>query len=244
MRAGNADCALTFIPFMEMCLLPPGSDGVVPPPPPPGTNDAMTGFLALYDTCEDMNTAAPAEVESLIHDVNEMVDNEYCVIDTSAIVSADITCDRSSPLLSQSSLMFLGLRTDLHSCCRRWDNSRPIGQHQDVVCIDDDIFVQQVFANDGITCADAAATGLCSTLEASGIADRCCISCGDEHRRAEELFPAEFQAWGGVRACPIDQLMSRAQHTSQTCCQDSGCAGGIPRSCSFNCASIILAWKL
>jgi hypothetical protein len=112
--AGNADCALTFIPFMETCML---QDGVVPPPPPPGVDDAMAGFLTLYNTCQNMNSAAPAEVASLIHDVNEvstdaratmliimhgsdivvasavvqMVDNDHCIIDTSGIVSADIT---------------------------------------------------------------------------------------------------------------------------------------------------------
>lgn len=92
-------------------------DGVVPPPPPPGVDDAMAGFLTLYSTCQNMNSAAPAEVASLIHDVNEvspdaratvliimrgsdidvasavvqMVDNDHCIIDTSGIVSADIT---------------------------------------------------------------------------------------------------------------------------------------------------------
>ena len=50
---------------------------------------------------------------------------------------------------------------------------------QDVGCVDDDVFVQQAFGNDGVTCAAAAATGLCPTLEMSGIADRCCISCSD-----------------------------------------------------------------
>ena len=106
---------------------------------------------------------------------------------------------------------------------------------QDVVCVDDDVFVQQAFGNDGVTCAAAAATGLCPTLEVSGIADRCCISCSDGHRRAEELFPADFQSWDRVHTCPIDQLSLRARHASQTCCQGDACAGGIPHQCSFNC---------
>eukprot|EP01045_Picozoa_sp_COSAG04_P002070 COSAG04_NODE_73_length_29016_cov_7.345472_4_plen_96_part_00 len=86
--AGNADCALTFIPFMETCVLPAGTNGVLPPPPPPGSADAdLAPFYALYQTCRAMNSNAPAEVASLINDVNEMVDSEHCIIDTASIVS-------------------------------------------------------------------------------------------------------------------------------------------------------------
>ena len=56
--------ALTFIPFMERCILPPGSNGVVPPPPPPGGDASLAAFYTLYTTCTQMNTNAPAEVAS------------------------------------------------------------------------------------------------------------------------------------------------------------------------------------
>ena len=93
---GNADCALTFIPFMEQCVLPPDANGVLPPPPPPGTVDELGPFFALYNTCRAMNANAPAEVASLINDVGEMVDSSHCVIDTSSIVS--VSTSRSASL--------------------------------------------------------------------------------------------------------------------------------------------------
>ena len=86
-RPGNADCALTFIPFMEQCVLPPDANGVLPPQPPPGNVDELGPFFALYNTCRGMNANAPAEVASLINDVGEMVDSSHCVIDTSSIIS-------------------------------------------------------------------------------------------------------------------------------------------------------------
>ena len=200
---------------MERCILPPGSNGILPPPPPPGTDDSLTAFYLLYTTCTRMNTNAPAEVASLIADVNEMADSDHCRIDTSGIVSAEMT----------------------------FDNSRPVGEresHPDVVCIDDDVFVQQAFGNDGATCAGAAASGLCPTLEASGIASRCCISCSDDdgHRRAEELFPLVYQDWIKVPTCPINQLTARSELVSRTCCAGSTCIGNIPQQCTFNCTRV------
>jgi len=184
-------------------------NGVVPPPPPPGVDDPIAPFLGLYATCRAMNSNAPSEVTSLIGDVNEMVENDHCEIDTSEIVSADIT----------------------------WDNSRPQDQresHADVVCVDDDVFIQQAVGNDGVTCATAAASGLCPTLEASGIASRCCISC-QGHRRAEELFPSGYQSWYRANSCPLNRLADRSDLVSRTCCADRACAGGIPQSCTFEC---------
>ena len=49
------------------------------------------------------NSWAPAEVASLINDVNEMADSDHCRIDTSDIVSADITWDNSRPVHERES---------------------------------------------------------------------------------------------------------------------------------------------
>ena len=122
-----------------------------------------------------------------------------------------------------------------------WDNSRPSGEREarpDVVCVDDDVFVQQALSNDGLSCVTLAASGFCPTLEASGIKDRCCISCGDGHRRAEELYPSAIQSWTSVQACPISQLVPRMNLVSRTCCADAACAGGIPQQCTFNCTRV------
>jgi len=55
---GNADCALTFIPFMEQCILPPDANGVLPPPPPPGTVDELGPFMTLNSMCAQNPEAA------------------------------------------------------------------------------------------------------------------------------------------------------------------------------------------
>ena len=177
----------------------------------------MAAFYTLYTTCTQMNTNAPSEVVSLINDVNEMVDSDHCRIDTSGIVSADIT----------------------------WDNSRPVHEretHPGVVCVDDDVFVRQAFGNEGASCSGAAASGLCPTLEASGIASRCCVSCGDGHRRAEELFPVVYQSWINVPTCPIERLRERSELVSRTCCIDGQCSSDIPQQCTFNCTRVFTSF--
>eukprot|EP01045_Picozoa_sp_COSAG04_P002069 COSAG04_NODE_73_length_29016_cov_7.345472_3_plen_576_part_00 len=112
--------------------------------------------------------------------------------------------------------------------------------HKDVACVDDDVFVQQALSNDALTCVGLAASGFCATLAASGIEDRCCISCKTEegHRRAEELYPLVFQTWATVQTCPITQLIPRANLVSRTCCADEVCTEGIPEQCTFNCTRV------
>ena len=137
----NAPCATTFIPFAEQCL---GFGGASPPPP----SADMDSFFNLYSTCANMNTDNPAEVALLLADVNVLVDDDHCIIDTSGIVSASITAA----------------------------NSRPLAVRENTgggnTCMDDDAFVASAFANPGLTCASASAQGMCPVLEASGIQNR------------------------------------------------------------------------
>ena len=52
---------------------------------------AVDGLLlrtcAADTTCAGMNQHSPEEVAALLGDVNELVDNDHCRIDTSQIVS-------------------------------------------------------------------------------------------------------------------------------------------------------------
>ena len=58
----------------------------------------MDGFLNLYNTCAGMNSNSPREVAALLGDVNELVDNDHCIIETSNIHSASITASNSRPI--------------------------------------------------------------------------------------------------------------------------------------------------
>ena len=142
MRRCNAQCAVSFIPFAETCL------GLGPSPPPAPPDSQVQGFVNLYGTCSEMNANSPREVATLLGNVNELVDNDHCIIDTSGIHSASITAENSRPI-------------DVRE------------QHAGgASCVDDDVFVASAFANPDLTCAQVAAQGLCSMLEESGIQNR------------------------------------------------------------------------
>ena len=142
MRRCNAQCAVSFIPFAETCL---GLGPSLPPAPP---DSQVQGFVNLYGTCSGMNDDSPREVATLLGNVNELVDNDHCIIDTSGIHSASITAENSRPI-------------DVRE------------QHAGgASCVDDDVFVARAFENPALTCAEVAAQGLCSMLEESGIQNR------------------------------------------------------------------------
>ena len=56
-------------------------------------------------------------------------------------------------------------------------NSRPlddrVNNNEQSQCFDDDSFIQTAFGNPDLTCEAVASQGLCSTLAASGIDNRC-----------------------------------------------------------------------
>ena len=133
---------MSFIPFAETCL---GVGGDAPPPPP---SPQMDGFLNLYDTCASMNSNSPREVAALLGDVNELVDNDHCIIETSNIHSASITASNSRPI----------------------DIREQNGGGN--TCIDDDAFIQSAFSNPDLGCAQVAGQGLCPMLADSGIENR------------------------------------------------------------------------
>ena len=100
----NAVCATAFIPFAEQCL--GFGEGGSPPPPSPQVAAFRTlceyspgGPLRARDagsdvaaasadgTCAAMNENSPQEVAALLGDVNELVDNDHCHVNTSHIVS-------------------------------------------------------------------------------------------------------------------------------------------------------------
>ena len=108
----------------------------------------MDGFLNLYNTCAGMNSNSPREVAALLGDVNELVDNDHCIIETSNIHSASITASNSRPI----------------------DIREQNGGGN--TCIDDDAFIQSAFANPDLGCGQVAGQGLCPMLADSGIENR------------------------------------------------------------------------
>ena len=59
-------------------------------------------------------------------------------------------------------------------------NSRPlddrVNHNEQAQCFDDDSFIQTAFGNPDLTCAALSEQGLCSTLVASGIDNRCKVA--------------------------------------------------------------------
>ena len=147
-------------------------------------------------------------------------------------------------------------------------NSRPlddrVNYNEQSQCFDDDSFIQTAFGNPDLTCEAVASQGLCSTLAASGIDNRCCHSC-EHHRRnmrddSEEivhhvfilleefkrrrmqdshgfLFPDAVAVIVGQPTCPLASFADRVNTASAICCAESECPGDrVPERCSFDCA--------
>jgi hypothetical protein len=72
----NAECAMEFGPFWERCMLGSGI----------GNAADMQGFSALYDTCKALPLG---EARVLIHTVDELVNDPWCSINTTGIISID-----------------------------------------------------------------------------------------------------------------------------------------------------------
>jgi hypothetical protein len=72
----NAECALEFGPFWERCMLGSGI----------GNAADMQAFSALYDTCKALPLG---EARVLIHTVDELVNDPWCSINTTGIISID-----------------------------------------------------------------------------------------------------------------------------------------------------------
>ena len=70
----DAECAIEFGPYWETCMLQSGLGG---------TGD-MEGFAGLYDTCKNL---PPGENAVLMHTVNDMINDPWCRINTTGIIS-------------------------------------------------------------------------------------------------------------------------------------------------------------
>ena len=70
----DAECAIEFGPYWESCMLQSGLGG---------TED-MEGFAALYDTCKNL---PPGENAVLMHTVNDIINDPWCRINTTGIIS-------------------------------------------------------------------------------------------------------------------------------------------------------------
>ena len=70
----DAECAIEFGPYWETCMLQSGLGG---------TGD-MEGFATLYDTCKNL---PPDENAVLMHTVNDIINDPWCRINTTGIIS-------------------------------------------------------------------------------------------------------------------------------------------------------------
>jgi hypothetical protein len=72
----DAECAIEFVPFWETCMLSSGM-----------SNSAdLSSFASLYDTCQAL---PPAEGRLLMREVNNLINDPWCEINTTGIISID-----------------------------------------------------------------------------------------------------------------------------------------------------------
>jgi hypothetical protein len=70
----DAECAIEFVPFWETCMLSSGM----------GNSADLASFASLYDTCQ---TLPPAEGMLLMREVNNLINDPWCDINTTSIIS-------------------------------------------------------------------------------------------------------------------------------------------------------------
>eukprot|EP01046_Picozoa_sp_COSAG06_P086546 COSAG06_NODE_33134_length_494_cov_4.888608_1_plen_107_part_00 len=80
----DAECAIEFGPYWESCMLQSGLGG---------TED-MEGFAALYDTCKNLPSGENAV---LMHTVNDIINDPWCRINTTGIISVSTLALTASP---------------------------------------------------------------------------------------------------------------------------------------------------
>jgi hypothetical protein len=97
----NAECALEFGPFWESCMLGSGI----------GNAADMHAFSALYDTCK----ALPLEeARVLINTVGELVNDPWCSINTTGIISIDAA--NAACTVDESAFCEPTIQSGLYSC--------------------------------------------------------------------------------------------------------------------------------
>ena len=70
----DAECAIEFGPFWETCMVQSGL----------GNAEDMQGFAALYETCKVL---PPFENAVLMHTVSDIINDPWCMINTTGIIS-------------------------------------------------------------------------------------------------------------------------------------------------------------
>eukprot|EP01046_Picozoa_sp_COSAG06_P001318 COSAG06_NODE_42_length_29897_cov_42.547721_23_plen_197_part_00 len=70
----DAECAIEFVPFWETCMLSSGM----------GNSADLASFASLYDTCQ---TLPLAEGMLLMREVNNLINDPWCDINTTSIIS-------------------------------------------------------------------------------------------------------------------------------------------------------------
>eukprot|EP01051_Picozoa_sp_SAG22_P019576 SAG22_NODE_3660_length_1587_cov_3.115591_2_plen_199_part_01 len=106
----------------------------------------LSNYRALYKSCLGLNSD---EMAVLVGDLNGLVEDPTCNVNTTAITSSDATAGH---------LNFAAV------------------EH----CSDDDVGLGSAFGDEDLTCTSAAASGMCSIIEANGGTNFCGCSCPED----------------------------------------------------------------
>ena len=184
----NALCAVPFMTFFSSCI-EPGVMGV----------DDLAAYRTLYESCQNLD---PAQKGILVSDLESLVEDETCRVDTSAITSAGAAdgglpnsatqecLDDDAELQKVFGDGFTCVSAAASAMCGVVTANAPLActcscppDGTGPVCHNDDAGLAATFGDPSFTCTSAATSGMCSVVEANA-PGMCGCSCdSDGHRR-------------------------------------------------------------
>jgi hypothetical protein len=257
--AGNARCAVSFIPFYDECFA-----GMTVT-----TVDELEKYNLLYEQCANQDER---EVRLMIDEVDYFLRNGNCTINVTGITtrSGNFTVDRTVPepcldddealqammpgescvdaAASGFGCTMVGVPEICGcSCASQTGGAAPR-------CIDNNAGLAELMGDPSFTCLAAAASGFgCGMV---GVGNLCQCACPDDdagagpppgggHRRNERrrlqdanhlMVPSNVGELISSETCPMGEFLPRLQTVTNICCAaQGGCTGNVPLACSFDC---------
>ena len=186
----NALCAVPFMTFFNSCI-EPGVMGV----------DDLTAYRSLYESCQNLD---PTEKGRLVSNLESLVEDETCQVDTSTITSAGAT-DGGLPMSATEDCLdddeelqkvfgdgFTCISASASAMCVLVTANAPLActcscppDGTGAVCHNNDAGLVETFGDPSFTCTSAAMSGMCGLVEANapGMCGCSCSDDGDGHRR-------------------------------------------------------------
>ena len=213
----DATCAVPFMTFFNDCIAP----GVM------AVAD-LDGYRALYESCQALD---PAEKGTLISNLESLVADAACRVDTSAITSAgandgglptsatEACTDDDAELQKVFGDGFTCVSAAASAMCALVTANSPLActcscppDGSGTVCHNDDAGLAAAFGDLSFTCTSAATSGMCSLVDANA-PGMCGCSCTDGgHRRAQALCtPLQGVVSVGSRADSSEENVAGAR---------------------------------